>query len=113
MVSYVVATKGAMTDAEQVVGNVPMPILPQGCFCSSENAKVTKALLKAAGYGVSTRLIWPELGANVLKGPPVPHHTLIHCVRMLGYRVEASCLQTGHDDTDFGMSACCVAARTR
>jgi hypothetical protein len=110
MVSYIVATNDAMTDAEQVVGNILMPMLPQGCFCFSENAKVTKALLKGTGSGVSTRLIWSELDANVLEGPPVPHHILIHCVRMLRYRVETSFLQTGHDDTDFESSACRVAA---
>jgi hypothetical protein len=110
MVSYVVAAKEAMTDAEQVVGNFLIPVLPQGCFCFSENAEVTKALLKGTGSGVSTRLIWFELDANVLEGPPVPHHTLIHCVRMLRNRLETSFLQTGHDDTDFKSSASRVAA---
>lgn len=110
MVSYAVATKDAMTDAEQVVGNVPMPVLLQGCFCFSENAKVTKAFLKGTGSGVPTRLVWSENDANVLEGPPVPCHTLIHCVRMLGYRLETSGLQTGRDDTDFESCACNIAA---
>ena len=110
LVSYIVATEDAMTDAEQVVVNVSMPILPQGCFCFSENAKVTKALLKATSSSVSTRLIWSESDANVLKGPPVPRHTLVHCVRVLGYRAKTSCVQIGHDDTDFGNSTCRVAA---